>query len=166
VRGRKMGSMSTQRRATRRNQDLMGRVRVAGLSAASGTRFDHALFLGGITAPLMSILWLAWEWLILSDETSQELDHREATKSLLSDHHSEWFAGLGRRRRLLPPGRAGCTTESVPQIAKRSSLPHIPIFSARTRLRHTLPHAPAARRGGTWAERHDGKRDLYFQHAA
>ena len=56
-----------------------------------------------------------------------------------------------------------------PQVAAqrsthRSSPPHISILPVRSHLRHTLPQAPAGE--GRWAERYDGKRDLYFKHAA
>lgn len=171
--------MSTQRRAYRTiprtkqsrwevrfrwNRDPMGRAEMLEPGSASPARFDHGLF-SGITAPLVSMICMAWAWLLSSGEPPQETSNRVATESLLSDHRSELFAGLGSRRSLLPRCRASGTTASVPRIAQRSSL-SIPVFPVRTRLRHTLPHAPAARPGECWAERHDGKRDLYFQHAA
>ena len=45
-----------------------------------------------------------------------------------------------------------------------SSLPHIPSPSGLARLHPTLPQVPAGRR--RWAERYDGKGNLYLQHAA
>ena len=44
------------------------------------------------------------------------------------------------------------------------SLPHIPSPSGLARLHPTLPRVPAGRR--RWAERYDGKGNLYLQHAA
>jgi hypothetical protein len=44
------------------------------------------------------------------------------------------------------------------------SLPHIPSPSGLARLHPTLPWVPAGRR--RWAERYDGKGNLYLQHAA
>ena len=156
--------MSTQRRASRRFTDCMewhqgSQEQVS----ASRMRSECALF-RGITAPLMSIIFLAWAWLFSSDDRSQRTLVRVATKSLLSDHCYETLASPTSRRSLPPPGRAGFCSESVPRANHRSSFPHIPVLSVRIRLRHHLPHAPAGlvRR----AERHDGKRDLYFQHAA
>ena len=45
-----------------------------------------------------------------------------------------------------------------------SSMPHIPSPSGLARLHPTLPRVPAGRR--RWAERYDGKGNLYLQHAA
>ncbi len=47
--------------------------------------------------------------------------------------------------------------------ARRSSLRHLS-FPVPARLHPALPQAPTGNR--RWAERYDGKRDLYFQHAA
>ena len=48
--------------------------------------------------------------------------------------------------------------------AYRSSLSPISILPGFARSHLTLPQAPAV--DCCWAERHDGKRDLHFQHAA
>src|SRR6516165_7268055 len=147
--------MSTQRRARRtslatkirrgelrfrRNQEHMGRAEVRELRSAYDAHLALVRF-GGVTAPLMSLLWLAWEWL--------------ATKFLLSDYRSETFAGLGSRRSSSPCGTRG-PSESIPRAIPRSSPLHIPHSPARTRLNTTLPHAPVGKVHR--AERHDGKR--------
>ena len=44
-----------------------------------------------------------------------------------------------------------------------SSLPHISSLSSLARLHQILPQVPAGRR--RWTERHDGKGNLYLQHA-
>ena len=170
--------MSTQRRAHRtspatkirrgelrfrRDRASIERAETLELGSALEARLGHAPF-RGITAPLLSILWLAWAWLHSSDETLQETADRVATKSLLSDHRSETFAGLGLRRSTTPPGGVRGPSESVPRAIPRSSLLHIPHSPARTRLHTTLPHVPVGK--VRRAERHDGKRDLYFQYAA
>jgi len=107
---------------------------------------------GGGTAPLSSILWSAWAWL--------------ATKFLQSDHLIRPLVrpGLMADRRGSPPPRAGRHAALGMQASPRSSLPHIPFPSGLARLHPPLPQAPAGdhRR----AERYDGKRDMYFQHAA
>ena len=171
-----LGLMSTQRRAHRTsattttrcgefrfhgNAEYLRRAETREQRSAHDARFD--VLFRGVTAPLMSILWLAWEWLFSRDETSQETNYRVATKSLLSDHRSEKFARLGSRRSSSPGGVRG-PSESIPQTIPRSSPLHISHLPARTRLHTTLPHAPVGK--VRRAERHDGKRDLYFQHAA
>jgi hypothetical protein len=133
----------------------------------------------GITAPLMSIIWLAWawfstpatatcrrgpRWLRNCDERSQASTFRVATNSLYSDRRFETFAGLGSLSSLSPPGGAGDCRLSAQRSTYRSSTPHIYILPVRSHLRHPLPQAPAGK--DRWAERHDGKRDLYIQHAA
>jgi hypothetical protein len=185
-----LGSMSTQRRAHRTSRATSSRAELRFHGNAEHTRraetreprsardarFDvllrdvvppqrHNSVAGdpGVTAPLMSVLCLTWAWLISSDEASQGITSRVATKSLLSDHRSETFAGLGSRRSSSPCGVRG-PSESVPRAIPRSSPLHIPHLPARTRLHTTLPHAPVGKLRR--AERHDGKRDLYFQHAA
>jgi hypothetical protein len=118
-----------------------------------------------ITAPLMSIIWLAWAWLHRCDKVSQKAtSDRVATNSLPSDYCFETFAGLGSLSGSPPRAGAGDRRLSVPQVTHMSSPQHIPIFPVRARLRRTLPQAPAGR--VRWAERQDGKRDLYFKHAA
>jgi hypothetical protein len=130
-----------------------------------------------ITAPLMSIFWLAWVWLLSIDGSSVEAADREATNSLLLDHHNETVASTDSHHGS-PPGStevtkarcrksryaAGVRGWSSLRITHRSSLRRSPILPVRAHLRTTLPIAPACE--VRWAERHDGKRDLYFQHAA
>ena len=169
--------MSTQRRAHRttpttnsqrelrfrRNPEHLGGAEMRELLSALYAHLAHVRS-GGGTASIMSILWLAWERLFWSDETSHEAARRVATESLLPDHRSETLAGLGLRRNTTPPCGVRGPSESIPRVIPRSSLQHIPNRPARTRLHTTLPHAPVGK--VRWAERHDGKRDLYFQHAA
>jgi hypothetical protein len=118
----------------------------------------------GLTAPLMSIIWLAWAWLRSRGERSQASTFRVATNSLYSDRRFETFAGLESLSGSPPRDGAGEQRLSVSQATHRPSLPHIPTLPVRSNLRHPLPQAPAGE--VRWAERHDGKRDLYIQHAA
>ena len=110
---------------------------------------------GGITAPLLLILWSIGAWM--------------ATNFLHVD------SPIGQRVRLVfragrrvspPPSGAICPRPGAlgAPVFPRSSLPPIPFPSGPTRLHWTLPQAPAADQRR--AERHDGKRDLYFLHAA
>jgi len=180
--------MSTQRRANRINSAIetdradvrrrwfRGCMERAGISVPAA-RTGSAL--GDITAPLMSIFFLAWAWfstlatkacrraprgLRTCDEGLQEATDKGATNSLLSDHCFETFArpeslsgsppliGAGGRRQLVSQAGQGHPFRAFPSSpSARVSTP-------------TLPHAPAGE--VRWAERHDGKRDLYFQHAA
>ena len=150
--------MSTQRRVYRSHADGMERVGKLELGSTFTTRFNYRR-VHGLTAPLMPIIWLVCAWLF-----SRETTIWVATKSLLSDHRFPALAGIISRWSSPPPGGRGSLAACFPRTAHRSSLPHIPILSVRTRLRPTLPNAPAGEI--RWAERHDGKRDLYFQHAA
>ena len=143
-------TMSTQRRASRMIPSInTGRVEIRRL-----------------TAPLMSIIWLAWAWFGFCDEKSQAaVADRKATNSLLSDRQKEILASLESRSGSPPSGRSGDPSPSGLRVPLRSSLSHRPRFLlVRAHLRTTLPIAPAGE--VRWAERHDGKRDLYFQHAA
>ena len=183
--------MSTQRRANRTaaaneidragvwHRWFRGGGERAGISI-SAARTGSLLASGpGITAPLMSIIWLAWAWFSTPatkmsrwgsmefcscDEESHASPLRMATNSLLSDHRFETFVEQGSLPGSPPRNEAGRPRLTVPQATHRSSLPRIPVLPVRPRLRPTLPKAPAGE--VRWAERHDGKRDLYFQHAA
>jgi hypothetical protein len=122
------------------------------VSSTPGTRFGRAVASGG-TAPLLSIVWLAFAWL--------------ATNSLLSDLRTRMpvrLVLLGIPYGLPPVMRAGPRAITDTSAKRRLSIPHIPNLPGSTRVHPTLPQAPAGRR--RWAERYDGKRDMYFQHAA
>lgn len=157
--GRRAGlgsKMSTQRRA--------GRI----ITAIEADRADvrrRWFQISGLTAPLMSIVWLAWGWLLSFDGLSLEAADRLATNSLHLDRQNESLARQDRRSGS-PPGGSGVHLPLAQRRTHRSSLRQVSLLPVRTHLHPTLPIAPAARRGGRWAERHDGKRDLYFQHAA
>ena len=126
-------------------------------------------------APVMSIIWLAWAWLTSRDGSSPEsADHtlsefpslgdRQAAHSLYSDNCFATFAETGTLPNSPPCKGLGNRRLPAPQAMHRSFPLHIPVIPVRARLYPTLPQAPAGR--VRWAERHDGKRDLYFQHAA
>ena len=88
---------------------------------------------------------------------------RLATNSLYLDYR---FVSVVRQdvRRGSPPFGAGRRTKTSSPTTHGSSLRHIPAPSGTARLHLTLSQDPAAYRRR--AERYDGKRDLYFQHAA
>jgi hypothetical protein len=166
--------MSTQRRANRAAASIeVDRLGVwygwiRGCMERAGTSVSVArtggLLTSLITAPLMPIIRLALAWLRTCDEGSRVATFRVATNSLYQDYCFETFAGLGSLSGSPPRDGAGGRRLSVPQATHRPSLPHIPFLPVRTHLHPTLPQAPAGE--VRWAERHDGKRDLYFQHAA
>jgi hypothetical protein len=161
----RIGFMSTQRRASRTQRiNHTERDAIAEQTGSSfGTRFAGATA-NGVTAPFMSILWLAWVWLLGSGaDASRGAQHGVATNSLLPDHRNKALAQPDHRRGSPPLSAAG-------RIGKRTSAkhglssPHIPKFPARTRSHLTLPHAPAGE--NRWAERYDGEGNLHIQHAA
>jgi hypothetical protein len=166
--------MSTQRRANRTSPAIetdradVGRRWFRGCGGRAGisipeTRISSSLA-SDLTAPLTTIIWLAWVWLTTCDELSRTSTFRVATKSLHTDHRFETFAGYESLSSSPPPGGAGGCRLSAQRSTHRSSPPHIPNLPVRSHLRHALPQAPVGE--VRWAERYDGKRDLYFQHAA
>jgi hypothetical protein len=162
----RIGFMSTQRRANRlgrinrtEREKMMERT-----SSAFGTRFRRATA-NGVTAPLMSIIWLAWASLLQSGaEASRGALDGVATNSLLSDHRFRTLARLDCLCGSPPLNAAGHSGNSATPANHWSSKLHIPRLSFRARLHQSLPHAPA----GTvrWAERYDGKGNLHIQHTA
>jgi hypothetical protein len=114
-------------------------------------RFVFMLAYGG-TAPLKSIFWSMWAWL--------------ATKFLRSDQPIRQLVQplLKANRRGSPPSGAGRRAAFGTQASPRSSLPPIPFPSGFATLHLPLPQAPVGYRH--WAERYDGKRDMYFLNAA
>jgi len=108
----------------------------------------------GSTAPLVSILWSTLAWV--------------ATKFLHSDHHIGQLVRpvFKADRRGSPPLRVQRRAALGKQASPRSSIPHIPYPSGIEPSHLTSPNDPIARFNGRRAERYDGKRDMYFQHAA
>jgi len=153
----RIGFMSTQRRENRwQRPNCAARAEVLEhTGSASETRQGCAVANGG-TAPLTSIIWLAWAWF----HSVEWL----ATNSLLSDLCIGKHVRLGIRCVSPPLVGDGRRPEPATQATHRSSLPHIPHIPARTRLHPSLPQAPAGI--SRWAERYDGKGNLYLQHAA
>ena len=94
---------------------------------------------------------------------------RLATNSLQSDYRSNRIVRLVRFfsldiRRGSPPPGAGNRTDTGSPATHGSPPPPIPFPSGFARIHPALPQIPAGIR--RWAERYDGKRDLYLQHAA
>ncbi len=146
-----------------RHRWFQGCMERAGISvSAARTRQLHSPT--DLTAPLMSIIWLAGLGCARCGEGSQAPTFRVATNSLLFGSLFRNVCWLGSL--VGSPPLAGLTAEGyrLRRPAHRPSLPHIPFLPVRTRLHPSLPQAPAGE--VRWAERHDGKRDLYLQHAA
>jgi hypothetical protein len=112
----------------------------------------------GRTAPLLSIFWSAMAWV--------------ATKFLHSDHLTRQLIRpvLEADRHGSPPPRVRSCAALGKQASPRSSIPHIAYPPGFAGIHRTLPQSPfglQARNGHSRrAERYDGKRDMYFQHAA
>jgi hypothetical protein len=88
---------------------------------------------------------------------------RLATISLQSDHRIVQLV-LHVLRLGSPPSRDGLGAETGTPANHGSSLRHISSLSGLSRLHPTLTRVPAGRR--RWAERYDGKGNMYLQHAA
>jgi hypothetical protein len=162
----RIGFMSTQRRASRlqRMNSTEREAIMERTGSAFRTRFESATA-NGVTAPLTSIIWLAWGWLLRSGAVaSRGAQERVATNSLLSDHRFKTFARLDSRCGSPPSIAAGHSRVEATPAKHWSSTPRIPKLPFRTRLHQSLPHAPAGE--SRWAERYDGKGNLHIQHAA
>jgi hypothetical protein len=97
---------------------------------------------------------------------SLEIKARLATNSLQSDYRIVKLVQIVRQDFRLgsPPFRVGFGRATGAPATHGSSPPHIPSPCIDARFHPTLPRVPAGRR--RWTEGYDGKRDLYFQHAA
>ena len=150
---RQVRFMSKQKRVNRSQLiNCMDRVRAGSFPIPAHVARYVCAVAKGETAPVLSILWSAWAWV--------------ATKFLHSDHHYRQLVRpvLKADRRGSPPPGARHRAALGKQASPRSSLPHIPYPSGPVYLHQTLPKAP---RGPCLrAERYDGQRDMYFQHAA
>lgn len=139
------GFMSTQRRSTRWQRKCCAeREGAPGSNCPAPVARSGRAHARGVTAPALPAAWLVKD-------------------SLQTDHPNEQLVEQDNRRGSPPPG-AGARTAAGTAATFRSSLPHVLILSGFAPLHPTLPLAPAGRR--RWAERYDGKRDLYFLDAA
>jgi hypothetical protein len=96
--------------------------------------------------------------------------HYWVTKTSLQSDHSylnivtaAWNSQQDVNRESPPPG-SGFSAATGTLTTRRSSLPFIPSPSGFADFHPALPLFPAL--NSCWTERYDGKRDLYFQHAA
>jgi hypothetical protein len=155
---RQVGFMSTQKREDHSTpstkiyrREIWSRQHTDSTKRASVARHACAAAKGR-TASLLSILWSALAWL--------------ATKLLQTERPIRQLVqpSLSAERRGSPPPLVGSRASLSRQASPRSSIPRIPEPSGLARFRRSLPQFPADnyRR----AERYDGKRDMYFQHAA
>ncbi len=157
--------MSTQRRVSRTNPAIAtdrGEIRRHWFPGCMGRTESRALRTGsalasgippqpqwsvargpGITAPLMSIIWLAWASLFSGGDPSQGTIDQVATSSLSSDECFETFARLGSLRGSPPRAGAGDRRLPVSQARHMSSFRHIaPLFRVRARLPPLLAACP------------------------
>ncbi len=155
----RIGFMSTQRREDRSQRtSCMGRAGVLGIAfSAPIARHDRASASGGTAPPGIPVYDTS------DEDLSPGTPGRAATISLQSDNRIVQSV-LQYLRLGSPPSRAGLGAETGTPASHGSSLPHIPHPSGLARLHPTLPQVPAGRRRR--AERYDGKRNLYLQHAA
>ncbi len=167
------GLMSTQRREYR-SQRTSCTGRAGGLGTAFGgpiARHDCANAGGGTAPPGIS---------------TYHPSDRHPSPGALASHPNEEDLSLGTLARAAtislqlgyrivqlvlqdlrhgsPPSGAGLGAETGTPANHGSPLPHIPNPPGLARLHRTLPRVPAGRR--RWAERYDGKGNLYLQHAA
>jgi hypothetical protein len=152
----RIGFMSTQRREDRRCWSRMERTRTfAPRISGSFVRYGHADANGRTAPPAFPS---SGKDLSLRNPG---LPGRLATDSLRTNGRNLEFVWLVRWD----------SRRSAPVLtADRSDAPGVPYHPAYPTparfplIRPALPHFPA--RSSRWAERYDGKRDLYFQHAA
>jgi len=141
----RIGFMSTQRRVSRTQRvHSTSREAMKGLTGPDfGMRFGLAIA-NGTTAPLMSIMWIAWAWLLQGGaEASRGAQAGVATSSLPSDYRFKTIARLASRCGAPTSGAAGFSGDLVTRANHWSSTLHIPQHSSRARFHQTLPHAPA-----------------------
>jgi hypothetical protein len=137
----RIGFMSTQRRAShsRRINSTEREGIMEQTGSVFGMRLEHAAATG-VTAPLMSIIWLAWAWLLRSDAmASRGAQDNVATNSLLSDHRFRTLARLVSRcdsPPTLAEGRIGVSATSETLV--------IHAAHSQTPLPHASPSVPAA----------------------
>ena len=153
----RIGFMSTQRRENRwRRTNCTGCAKLSG-QAFSGliARYACAIASGG-TAPPGVPVRLATNSLQLGYRIVQlvQVVHFVLVVQFVRLEH----------RLTSPPFGAGPGAATGTPANHGSSLPHIPSPSGLARFHPTLPQVPAGRR--RWAERYDGKGNLYLQHAA
>jgi hypothetical protein len=158
----RIGFMSTQRRVIRwRNRSCMGYAGLSGIAFPGLiARYDRAIASGG-TAPPEFPAWFATNSL----QSGFRIVQLDRLVQLLFVR----FVQLVLLVRLVlrhgsPPFGAGPGGATGRPANHGFSLPHIPSPSGFARLHPTLPRVPAGRR--RWAERYDGKGNLYLQHAA
>ena len=117
-------------------------------------------FAGDVTAPFMSMILSAWSWaatkFLHKDQPYRRFVQPEFAVELPGSPPPLRASGRLLRRHLARQ----LTALGVPESPGR---PAIPLSSGFAPSRRTLPYVPAHI---CRAERHDGKRDLYFQHAA
>jgi len=152
----RIGFMSTQRREDRRCWSCMEGARVFGPGVSrSFARHGHAGANGGTAPP---------DFHSSDEDLSQgapDIPARVATNSPRENLEHFEFAWLaGRESRRSAPG-AMSGRSAAPGAP---SHPAYPIPAGLSRIHSALPQFPARRACRT--ERYDGKRDLYFQHAA
>ena len=158
-RARQVRFMSTQKRVNRSQPiKCTNRAGVGCIPLPAAIARCVCAAANGRTAPLVSIFWSALVWV--------------ATNFLHSDHHFRQLVRpvfqAGRRGSPPPPGRRRAVLGKL--ASPRSSIPHISYPAGFARIHPSFPEGPfgpqAPAGQSRRAERYDGKRDMYFQHAA
>jgi hypothetical protein len=151
--------MSTQKRVGRRH-DAPKRAGGRLFKDPSQVARHVWAFAGGVTAPFMSTILLAWSWaatkFLHKDQPYRHLVQPEFAVELPGSPPPLRASGRLLRHHLARQ----FTARGVPESPGR---PAIPLSSGFATSLLTLPAVPADIRR---AERHDGKRDLYLFDAA
>jgi hypothetical protein len=119
-------------------------------------RYSCAGSSGG-TAPLLTAFWSFWVRLATIFLHADKSNGQRVRPAFPAERTAS-PPPLGASRPQFWHGARGAS------VSPRSSLPPIPFPSGPACLHLTLPQSPAAYQRR--AERYDGKRDLYFLHAA
>ena len=164
----RIGFMSTQKRENRwQRQACTKRAGVWGHPLPAHSARNTRAMASGETAPLLSLFWVIWAWFHPIDEDlSLGAPERSATNFLRSDQPTRQLVqpDLEANRRGSPPFGTGSHAAFGTPASLRSSCPPIPFPSGLAPLPLPLPQAPVGYHHR--AERYDGKRDMYFLHAA
>jgi hypothetical protein len=163
----RIGFMSTQRRESRwRHQSCTEGTGASRLESLALIASKVCASANDGTAPPRIAAGLATNSLHLGDRIAQLVQFVQFVLRILLVQLVQLaqFGSQQNDRIGSPPPGAERQAVSGTPATRRSSLPHIPFPSGLARLHRTLPRVPAGRR--RWAERYDGKGNMYLQYAA
>jgi hypothetical protein len=151
--------MSTQRRVSCR-QGAPERAGGWAINDPSQVARHVWAFAGGVTAPFMSTILLAWNWMATKFLQKDQPYRHRVQPQIKAELPGSPPPPRVRARQLCRHLARQLTSPGEPESPGH---PAIPLSSGFAPSPLSLPHVPADFRR---AERHDGKRDLYLLYAA